>query len=96
MKGMAASLFLTSHHDLWTVAASVVIAMLASFVTLDLSMRVRSPSGDVSHMWWMTGSLVMGTGIWAMHFVGMLAYTLPIQLGFTAFMTLLSWVAAVA
>jgi diguanylate cyclase (GGDEF)-like protein len=93
---MADSPFLSSHHDLWIVAASVVIATLASFVTLDLSMRVRSPSGDVSNTWWMTGSLVMGTGIWAMHFVGMLAYTLPIQIGFTAFITLVSWVAAVA
>jgi diguanylate cyclase (GGDEF)-like protein len=87
--------FLASHHDPKVVAASVCIATLASYVTLDLSLRVRAPSGEVNEMWWLAGSLVMGTGIWAMHFVGMLAYSLPIPLGFTGWLTGLSWIAAV-
>src|SRR5437879_3179466 len=37
----------------------------------------------------------MGTGIWSMHFVGMLAFSLPIALGYTKLLTFLSWVAAV-
>ncbi len=87
--------FLASQYDLGIVAASVCIATLASYVTLDLSLRVRTADGDLHHVWWLAGSLVMGTGIWAMHFLGMLAFSLPIKLGFTGLMTALSWIAAV-
>jgi NO-binding membrane sensor protein with MHYT domain len=38
----------------------------------------------------------MGTGIWCMHFVGMLAFSLPIPLGYTVVLTVASWVAGVA
>ena len=37
----------------------------------------------------------MGTGIWSMHFIGMQAYGLPIELGYRELPTFLSWVAAV-
>ncbi len=37
----------------------------------------------------------MGTGIWSMHFVGMLGFSLPISLGFSGGLTLASWVAGV-
>lgn len=87
--------FLSSSHDPWIVLASVLIATLASYVALDLSRRVRTPAGKLSRRWWAAGSVVMGTGIWSMHFVGMLAFSLPIRLGFTGPLTLLSWVAAV-
>lgn len=88
--------FLASDHDPWIVVASVAVAILASYVTLDLSLKVRTPDGGVSKMWWAAGSLVMGTAIWSMHFVGMLAFSLPIELGFTGLMTFASWLAAVA
>ena len=38
----------------------------------------------------------MGTGVWAMHFVGMLAYAIAVALGYTPLLTFVSWVAAVA
>jgi len=87
--------FMPSSHDPLVVAASFVIAVLASFVTLDLARRVRTSQRRIGLIWWLAGSLVMGTGIWAMHFVGMQAFRLPITLGYTGLMTLLSWVAAV-
>ncbi|WP_200843577.1 bifunctional diguanylate cyclase/phosphodiesterase [Pantoea sp. 18069] len=85
-----------SGHNLLVVAASFLIAMLASYVTLDLARRVRSAQRRVGLAWWAAGSLVMGTGIWSMHFLGMQAFTLPIAIGFSSGMTLLSWLAAVA
>ena len=88
--------YLASEHDPWIVLASVAVAILASYVTLDLSLKVRKPEGGVSKMWWLAGSLVMGTAIWSMHFVGMLAFSLPIQLGFSHLLTFASWLAAVA
>ncbi len=88
--------YLTPSYDPWIVAASVLIASFASYVTLDLTKRVRFHEGAAALAWWAGGSIAMGSGIWSMHFVGMLAYSLPIELGYREGLTLLSWVAAVA
>ena len=87
--------FMSSGYNLFVVAASFVIAMLASYVTLDLARRVRTSQRRVGQAWWAAGSIVMGTGIWSMHFLGMQAFTLPISIGFASGLTLLSWMAAV-
>jgi len=89
-------MYLPFSYDAWLVAASVLIASLASYVALDLTKRVRNRDAQVSLAWGLGGSLAMGSGIWAMHFVGMMAFTLPIELGYTYAMTALSWAAAVA
>lgn len=83
-------------YNLWLVAASFAVAALASYVTLDLAGRVRTAHRRVARAWWAAGSLVMGTGIWSMHFVGMHAFRLPIDIGFSGGLTLASWLAAVA
>ena len=85
-----------SSYDLLVVALSFAIATFASYVTLDLARRVRVSDQGMAWVWWSAGSVVMGTGIWSMHFVGMQAFQLPIPLGFTGGLTLLSWIAAVA
>jgi diguanylate cyclase (GGDEF)-like protein len=87
--------FLTPSYDLRVVAASFFIASFAAFVALDLASRVATRDRRVARRWWASGALAMGTGIWSMHFVGMLAYTLPIPLGYTAAMTFVSWLAGV-
>jgi diguanylate cyclase (GGDEF)-like protein len=87
---------LTPHYDPWLVGISVLIASFASFVTLDLAKRVRGHDRRVARAWGVGGSLAMGSGIWAMHFVGMMAFSLPVPLGYTHGLTALSWVAAVA
>jgi len=88
--------FLPSSYDAYLVLASLLIASLASYVTLDLAKRVRASDASVARSWWVGGSLTMGTGIWAMHFVGMFAYSLPIALGYRIWPTVISWVAAAA
>jgi PAS domain S-box-containing protein len=88
--------YLTSSYNPWGVVASVLIASFASYVTLDLAKRVRATDRGEAIAWWLGGCLAMGTGIWSMHFVGMLAFLLPIALGYTKLLTLLSWLAAVA
>ena len=84
-----------SSYNLWVVAASFAIAMLASYVTLDLARRVRKAQHRAGLAWWAAGSIAMGTGIWSMHFVGMQAFRLPIAIGYAGGLTLLSWLAAV-
>ena len=87
--------YLTSAYNTWVVIASVLIAAFASYVALDLAKRVRGGQRSAALTWWVCGSLVMGTGIWSMHFVGMLAYSLPIALGYTKLLTAVSWLAGV-
>ena len=87
--------FMPSSYNLWVVAASFAIAMLAAYVTLDLTRRVRAKQRYIGLAWWAAGSIVMGTGIWSMHFLGMQAFQLPMKIGFTGGFTLLSWTAAV-
>jgi diguanylate cyclase (GGDEF)-like protein len=87
---------LTPSYDPWVVALSYLIASFASYTALDLARRVRTPHLSVARGWWLSGTIVMGTGIWAMHFVGMLAMDLPIDVGYDYAITSLSWLAAVA
>ena len=88
--------YLSSSYDSALVLASLLIATLSAYVMLDLAKRVRAGDRGLARGLWIGGSIAMGTGIWSMHFVGMLAYSLPIALGYTKFMTFLSWVAGVA
>jgi len=87
--------YLEASYDFWVVFLSIVIASFASYVALDLARRVRVPDRRAAAAWWAGGSVVMGTGIWSMHFVGMLAFSLPLAIGYTALLTFASWVAAI-
>ncbi|MDN3919750.1 bifunctional diguanylate cyclase/phosphodiesterase [Roseateles violae] len=87
--------FLPSTYNPAIVALSLFIAVFASYVALDLAKRVRLPDRRAARHWWLGGSVAMGTGIWAMHFIGMFAFSLPIALGYRGLQTLLSWLAAV-
>jgi diguanylate cyclase (GGDEF)-like protein/PAS domain S-box-containing protein len=67
------------HHDLRMVALSVLIAMVSAYATLDLAGRITAARGRVRVYWLVGGATSMGTGIWAMHYIGMLAFSLPIK-----------------
>jgi diguanylate cyclase len=86
---------MTVHYDPWLVATSVAIAIMASYVALDLTGRL-SPSRNPSGWWWLCGPIAMGLGIWSMHFVGMLAFHLPVSVGYDGPLVLLSVLVAVA
>ena len=86
---------LTGSHDAGLVMLSVLVAALASYTTLTLSNRIVA-SAKGSHLWLGFGALSMGTGIWSMHFIGMLAFDLPIPLGYDLTLTILSLVIATA
>ena len=64
-------------HDLVLVALSILIAALASYTALDLATRMRAASGSASLGWLGAAAVAMGGGIWSMHFVAMLAFSLP-------------------
>ena len=83
----------TTSHDPVLVALSILIAALASYSAVDLAARMRAASGRASHAWLAAAAIAMGGGIWSMHFVGMLAFSLPgIAVSYDPFRTLLSLV----
>ena len=77
------------------VVVSYLVAVLASFVALDSAGRIAASEGSASRGWLMAGGFAMGVGIWSMHFIGMLAFNLPIPQGYDLFITLYSLVIAV-
>src|ERR1700722_19549140 len=83
-------------YNPWLVALSVGIAILASFTSLRLAARVADSQGKSNWAWLGLGSVSMGIGIWSMHFVGMMACSVPIQLRYDVGLTLLSLAAAIA
>lgn len=82
------------HHEPVLVIVSVLVAMLASYTALSLALRVRQAHGRARACWIGGGALAMGSGIWAMHFIGMLAFRLPIPVGYEIGLTAASWVLA--
>ena len=77
------------------VALSVLIAMFASYAALDLAGRVTAAAGWTRAVWLLGGAGAMGTGIWSMHYIGMLAFILPIPVAYHWPTVLLSLFAAI-
>src|SRR5437763_1720763 len=77
------------------VALSVLIAMFASYAALHLAGRVTAAGGWTRALWLLAGAGAMGTGIWSMHYIGMLAFILPIPVAYHWPTVLLSLFAAI-
>jgi two-component system sensor histidine kinase/response regulator len=86
---------MTGSYDGALVALSYVVAVLAAYVALDLASRVSAAQGRMASFWLLGGAAAMGTGIWSMHFIGMLAFHLPIPIAYDVPTTLLSMLIAV-
>jgi diguanylate cyclase (GGDEF)-like protein len=87
---------LQAEYDPGVIVLSVLIAVFSSYAALDLARRVHARERRAAAAWTIGGAFVMGSGIWSMHFVGMLAFELPIDIRYSLPMTLLSWAIAVA
>src|SRR5712692_875544 len=88
-------LVMVGSYDFRLVALSVVIAVLASYAALDLAGRVTSARGGVRSLWLNGGATPMGIGIWSMHYVGMLAFRLPVPVQYDWPTVLVSLLAAI-
>jgi signal transduction histidine kinase/ActR/RegA family two-component response regulator len=79
----------------WLVATSLAVAILASYVALNLVSSVAAARARTASRMWLAGSAAaMGIGIWSMHFIGMLAASIGIpmtyHLGWTALSLLIA------
>jgi PAS domain S-box-containing protein len=86
---------LTGSYDYGLVALSVVIAICASYAALDLAARTTAAHGRIRVVWLAGGAIAMGLGIWSMHYIGMLAFSLPVLVLYDWPTVLLSLLAAV-
>lgn len=86
---------MTSTYNPWLVSLSIAVAVMVSFTSLRLACRVAESQGVASRVWLILGSISMGVGIWSMHFIGMLAFSLPVTLRYDLERTLLSLAVAI-
>jgi signal transduction histidine kinase len=86
----------TAYHgtyDPWLVATSLAIAILAALVALSISGRIVAATSPRARWAWTTaGAISMGGGIWSMHFIGMLAFSLPCGVSYQPVGTVLSMI----
>ena len=88
-------LALAPSYDHRLVALSVIIAICASYTALDLAGRTSAAQGRARTVWLSGGAAAMGLGIWSMHYIGMLAFILPVPVLYDLPTVFLSFVAAV-
>lgn len=84
------------YHNYLLVTLSVFIAVFASFTALSLARRVQGPVRWIRRAWLGAAAIALGGGIWSMHFVGMLAFSLPgIELAYDVWQTYFSLIIAI-
>jgi signal transduction histidine kinase/ActR/RegA family two-component response regulator len=83
-------------HDQSLVVLSFVVAAIASYTALELAERLRRAEGPAGSVWHSASSIVLGSGIWSMHFIGMLAFETPLERGYDLGLTALSAIVAIA
>src|ERR1700691_6173779 len=86
---------LSGSYDYRLVVLSVVIAIFASYAALDLAGRVTVARGWVRSAWLGGGAAAMGLGIWSMHYIGMLAFSMSMPVRYDWPTVLLSLLAAI-
>src|ERR1700723_2539344 len=90
-----AAVNLIGSYNYALVALSVLIAIFASYAALYLAGRVTAANGWNRAVWLLGGACAMGTGIWSMHYIGMLAFILPVPVAYHWPTVLLSLFAAI-
>jgi len=86
---------LTGVYDYRLVGLSILISVFASYAALNFAGRVTSGKGRLRVLWLCGGATAMGIGIWSMHYVGMLAFRLPVPVQYDWPTVLVSLLAAI-
>jgi PAS domain S-box-containing protein len=85
----------TGTYNPYLVALSILVASVASYTALDLGGHVAVARGLARRAWLVAAAITMGGGIWSMHFIGMLAFVVPIPMTYDIGLTALSLVVAI-
>ncbi|QDY43028.1 putative bifunctional diguanylate cyclase/phosphodiesterase [Candidatus Pantoea soli] len=81
--------------DSGLIAVSLIVAFIAAFTALDTAGRVAVSRGMLAKLWLTAGGMAMGIGIWAMHFIGMLAMMMPMTMRYDTRLTVISLLVAI-
>jgi diguanylate cyclase (GGDEF)-like protein/PAS domain S-box-containing protein len=82
-------------HDPILVTLSIALAILSSYVSLELGGRIKAAAGSKQMGWLFAAGIAMGGGIWSMHFVAMIALELPFAVAYNLSLTVLSLLIAI-
>ncbi|WP_051293695.1 MHYT domain-containing protein [Pseudoduganella violaceinigra] len=84
-------------YDPWLVLLSLLVASFSSAMALQMAgLAAGGTRPGLRLVALATGSLALGSGVWAMHFIGMLAFTLCTQVSYDPTTTLLSMLPSIA
>jgi len=86
---------IATEHDLRLVALAAFICVLASVTAINLLRHARRSAGHMRNVWLAVSAISTGFGIWATHFIAMLAFAPGIPSGYNIALTILSLVAAI-
>ena len=87
---------LGTEHDLRLVVVAGLVCFLASLTAINMVARARAAAGQRRASWIAAAGAATGCGIWATHFVAMLAYDPGVSIAYNIGLTTLSLLAAVA
>ena len=85
----------TGTYDPYLVTLSILVAAFASYTALDLGAHVAAARGFARRVWLAAAAITMGGGIWSMHFVAMLAFTMAMPMSYDIALTALSLMVAI-
>lgn len=85
----------SSTYHIPLVSLSIIIAVIASYAALDLGIQVQKTKSYARYIWMISGAFAMGMGIWAMHFVAMLAFHLSINVTYDVTLVIVSIIPAI-
>jgi signal transduction histidine kinase len=88
-------LLLQGWYDYREVALSVLLAVSASYAALELAGRGATGRARARRLWLAGAITAMSSGIWGMHYTGMLAFKLPVPVAYDLRLVMLSWLPAI-
>src|SRR3979409_363539 len=91
----AIPMVVTGTHDPYLVALSLRVASCPSSAALNLGGHVGAARGLARRVWLVAAAITMGGGIWSMHFIGMLAFVMPIPMSYDIGLTTISLLVAI-
>ncbi len=81
-----------SSYNLSLIGLSVIIAIFTALVALDISSRLNYSQQISRYRWVSVGGVILGFGIWTTHFIGMLAFQMPVEVSYHVNLILLSMI----
>ncbi len=86
---------LQGHYELPMVALSILVAICGAYTGFELADRVTAATRRSKPFWIAGGASALGTAVWSMHYIGMLAFRLPVRVRYDIPLVVVSFLAAV-